>query len=396
MQRAPALFTPRFLSLWAFQCATFFAAFQLLPVIPLRIIALGGSKALAGSFLAAYTIASALAAPIMGTVADHIGRRRMLVLASMLFVVFSLLYAVVAVLPLVLLIGVVHGSLWSGILSAAGAIMTDFIPPARRTEGMAYWGLAPTFAIALAPAVGLFVYRHGWVALCIDMALISTATSIWASRLPGGDRHGEARALPELRDLWDWGVILATLSLGVVAFGYGGVTSYVTILSLERGIRPESLFFTVFALATLAVRVFTSRFGDRFGPHVLLYPAFAAIPIAFALLAHAHSRAELIASATLFGFGLGSAFPAFITFVLAHTAESARARTFGSVIGGFDIFIGIGSICIGWIGGRQGLGTAFAIAAALSCLSIPIFMVTSRQLARGTAVAENADHAGTG
>lgn len=377
-----------------FQFATFFAAFQLLPVIPLRIIALGGSKTVAGSFLAVYTIASAAAAPIMGTIADHIGRRRMLVLASMLFVVFSGLYAIATVLPLVLLIGVVHGALWSAILSSAGAIMTDYIPPERRTEGMAYWGLAPTAAIAVAPMVGLFVYRLGWVALCADMALISTATSIWASRLAGGDARGGERSLPPLRELWDWSVFLTTLSLGVVAFGYGGVTSYATILSLERGIHPESLFFTVFAVATLLVRVFTSRIGDRLGPRILLYPAFAAIPIAFALLAHARSRLELIASATLFGLGLGAAFPAFMTFVLAHTPESARGRTFGSVIGGFDIFIGIGSLTIGFIGGRHGLGTAFAIAAALSCLSIPIFLVTSRQLVRGTPIAENAPHAG--
>ena len=393
MHPAPSLFTPRFISLWTFQFATFFAAFQLLPVIPLRIGALGGSKTAAGSFLFVYTISSALAAPIMGSLADRFGRRRMLVIASMLFVVFSLLYAVITWLPLVLLVGVAHGSLWSGILSAAGAIMTDFIPAARRTEGMAYWGLAPTAAIALAPMVGLFVYRLGWVALCVDMALISTATSIWASRLPGGEpREGEHTLV--LRDLWDWGVFLATLSLGVVAFGYGGVTSYVTIYSLERGIRPESLFFTVFATATVLVRILTSRLGDRFGPRVLLYPAFAAIPIAFALLAHARSRLELGASAALFGMGLGAAFPAFMTFVLMHTDESARARTFGSVIGGFDIFIGIGSISVGFIGSRYGLGTAYAIAAALSCLSIPIFVVTSRWLARGTPIAENAPHAG--
>jgi hypothetical protein len=84
-----------------------------------------------------------------------------------------------------------------------------------------------------------------------------------------------------------------------------------------------------------------------------------------------------------------------MTFVLAHTAESARARTFGSIIGGFDIFIGIGSISVGFIASRHGLGTAFAIAAALSCLSIPIFVLTSRQLVRGTPVAENAPHAGS-
>jgi len=386
------LFTRRFASLWLFQAATFFSAFQLLPVIPLRIVALGGGKGTAGLFLFVYTAASAFSAPVMGTIADHIGRRRMLVVASTLFVAFSLAYGLVPWLPLVLAIAVVHGTLWSSLLSAAGALMTDFIPPARRTEGLAYWGLAPTAAIAVAPAVGLWVHDgFGWFALCAEIAALSAVTAIFASRLPGAETRGAKKQL-RARELWDWGVVAASLSLGVAAFGYGGITSYVALLSRERGIQPESLFFTVFAFATILIRVFTSRLGDRFGPNVLLYPAFVAMPIAFFVLAHADNRIEMAVAATLFGMGLGSAFPAFLTFVVSHTGEDRRARTFGSVILAFDTGIGVGSMVIGAIGERAGLGMAFQVAAAVACLSIPIFLATSRRLTRGTAVAENADH----
>jgi MFS family permease len=371
------LFTPRFAALWFFQFATFFAAFQLFPAMPFHILALGGSKALAGSFLFVYTMSSAFAAPVMGAIADHFGHRRMLVVSSMLFIVFSLAYGFVKWLPLMLLIGVAHGSLWSAILSAAGAIMTGYIPVSRRTEGLAYWGLAPTVAVALAPMAGLFVYQHyGWLVLCLDLAAISTMTSIWATRLPV--TPVERRDTPRLGELWDWSVVRVTLSLTVTAFGYGGITSYVAILSHERGIQPESLYFTVFALATIFVRVFTSRLGDRFGPRVLLYPAFVAMPIALAILAFAKTYPPWIASGILFGLGLGAAFPAFMTIVVSGTEEHRRARTFGSVIWAFDTGIGIGSLAIGAISQDYSLGTAFAIAAGLSCFSIPIFLVTSR------------------
>ncbi|HJQ39407.1 MAG TPA: MFS transporter [Thermoanaerobaculia bacterium] len=372
------LFTPRFAALWFFQFATFFAAFQLFPAMPFHILALGGTKAAAGSFLFVYTLSSAFAAPVMGTIADHFGRKRVLIAASLLFIVFSLLYAFVTWLPVVLLIGVAHGSVWSGILSSAGAIMTDYIPPSRRTEGLAYWGLAPTAAIALAPMVGLNVYRHGWITLCLDLAAISALTSLWATRLPVDVQHA-ARSLPPVKELWDWDVVKATLSLAVTAVGYGGITSYVAILSKERHLEPESLFFTVFAIATVLVRVFTSRLGDRHGPRLLLYPAFVAMPIALALLAFAYTYLQLIASAILFGLGLGAAFPAFMTLIVGATDERRRARTFGSVIWAFDTGIGLGSLAIGVIGQRLGLGTAFAMSAGLSCLAIPIFLVTTRR-----------------
>jgi MFS family permease len=376
------LFTWRFTSLWLFQFGTFFSAFQLLPVIPMRMVALGGSKATAGTFLFVYTFASAFAAPITGTIADHMGRRRMLVLASLLFIVFSLAYGVVPWLPVLLVIGIIHGAIWSGILSSAGAIMTDFIPAARRTEGLGYWGLASTAAIAIAPAVGLWIYVHfGWLALCVEIATLSALMAIWGSRIPGGTDVRPDATFPRVAELWDKDVIRTGLSFAVVSFGYGGVTSYVALLSQERHIRPESLFFTVFAISIIVVRVLTARVGDRFGPKVLLYPAFIAMPLAFGLLSIAATRGQMVASAILFGLGMGASFPAFMTFVVTHTDEAKRGRTFGSVIFAFDTGIGLGSFVIGLIGERAGLGSAFAFAAVLSCLAIPIFVSTSRKLA---------------
>ena len=190
-------------------------------------------------------------------------------------------------------------------------------------------------------------------------------------------------------------MVTTSISLAVAAFGYGGITSYVALFSREQGIRPESLFFTAFAISTVVIRVFTSRLGDRFGPNVLLYPSFVAMPAAFFLLARSTNRLEMIVAATLFGFGLGTAFPAFMAFVVANTGENRRARTFGSVILAFDTGIGLGSLTIGAIGERAGLATAYNVAAVVACLSIPIFIVTSRRFIRGTAVAENAEHVGT-
>lgn len=389
------LFTPRFISLWLFSFVTFFSAFQLLPAIPFRIIELGGSTALAGSFLFVYTAASALAAPVMGTIADQVGRRRALITASILFIAFSIAYGVIADLPLLLVIGIVHGAIWSSILSSASAIMSEYIPASRRTQGLAYWGIAATAAIAVAPAVGLFVRQYGWLTLCLELAAISVVMAIWASRLAVVDMPRPS-SLPDIRDAWDWRVIRAALSLAVTSFGYGGITSYVAILSLQRGLKPEWLYFAVYCGAIVLMRIFFSHLGDRYGIAKVLYPCLAAIPLSFLLLAVAKTHAMLIASAILFGIGLGGAFPVFMNFIVSNTDERRRARTFGSVVLAFDLGIGIGSLTIGILGHRYGLGRAFMVAAAISCLAIPIFRHASRQMANGTAVAGEPEHAGTG
>jgi MFS family permease len=387
------LFTRRFAMLWLYAFVTFFSAFQLLPAIPLRILDLGGTKAQAGWFLSVYTFASAFAAPVMGSIADHIGRRRLLVAASILFIFFSVAYGLITNLLLLLVVGLVHGAIWSAILSSASAIMSEFIPESRRTQGLAYWGLASTAAIAIAPAVGINIHhRYGWTPLCMELAALSVVMTIWALVMPS---HQEKR--PETRhslaDSWDFRVVRVALALAVASFGYGGMTSYSAIIAIERHVKPESIYLTTFAITIVLLRVFFSHLGDRLGVKRVLYPSLALIPFAFALLGVAQTKAQMIASAILFGIGFGACYPAFATFVLGATDPARRARTFGSIVWAFDTGIGVGSFTIGAIGQRTSLETGFLVAAGLSCFSIPIFAFASRGLpATGTSIAGDREH----
>lgn len=377
-EREP-LFTGPFFRLWCFTFMTFFSAFQLFPTIPFRVIALGGTKSQAGMFLAIYTYACAFSAPITGTVADHFGRKKLLIISAALFVVFSVLYGVTTHLPLLLIFACVHGCFWSAILSSSSAIMSEIIPEARRTEGIAYWGMASTAAVAVAPLVGLTLYRKGWWILCAEMAVLSVMMIVLALRIQGGTSTSEA-PFPAIREIVDWRVLVTAMSLFVISFSYGGITSYVAMLALERSILPPSLFFSVFAGTILITRVFSAPYADRLGPKFLLYPSLAVIPFALAILSIADSRLEICAAAVLFGTGFGGAYPAFVTYVLRHTDPNRRASTFGSILWAFDTGIGTGSLVLGMLIQHKGFFTAFATAAVFSTLSIPIFLLTSRAL----------------
>jgi MFS family permease len=379
------LFTAPFFRLWTFTLITFFTAFQLFPTIPFRIVDLGGTKSEAGLFLAIYTYACAIAAPITGSIADHFGRKKLLTVGAASFFLASLTYSVITSLPLLLFFACIHGIFWSAILSSSAAVMSEIIPPTRRTEGMGYWGMASTAAIAVAPLVGLTMYRRSWLTLCIEMALLSLVMLFMASRVRGGE-HRASEAFPPMLSLIDWRVTVTALTLFVISFGYGGVTSYVAMMSLERKIEPTSLFFTVFAVTILLVRIFTGPLGDRIGPKRLLIPSVLVVPLALALLAMSHSAAALSGAAFLYGIGFGGAYPAFVAHVLDHTDPERRGATFGSILGAFDTGIGTGSLTIGVTVQHFGFTNAFLVGAAISTLSVPLFFLTAPLLRRGADV----------
>jgi MFS family permease len=392
MPREP-LFTLPFFRLWAFAFFAFGTAFQLFPAIPFRIVELGGTKAQAGFFLAIYTYACAFSAPITGTIADHIGRRRMLILGASAFIIASALYGVVTNFVLLLIVAACHGIFWSSLLASAAAMISEIIPQSRRTEGLAWWGLASTAAIAVAPLVGLVMYqRYGWMALCLEMIVVSLVM-VWLGTGVRAGREKSDAPFPKWREVVDWRVIGVAMSLFVISFGYGGITSYVAMMSVRYEIEPPSLFFSVFAVTIIVTRVFGARLGDRIGPKALLYPSLAMVPIALAILAWTTSGWQLVTAAIFYGIGFGAAYPAFMTFVLGHTEARRRGATFGSVLWAFDTGIGTGSLVTGVLIQYAGYPIAFGVAAAIAALAIPIFQVASRLLSHGSGTAATLESA---
>jgi MFS family permease len=172
-----------------FTFTVFLSAFQLLPTAPFHILDLGGSTSTSGLFLGFLTYSSALSAPITGAFADRFGQRRILIIASLALTTFSLSYALITSIALLLALVAIHGIFWSGLLSASAAYMTTFLPERRRAEGIGYWGLSTVLAIAVAPTVGFWIYRRGWLWLCLVGALLNLTMAVIAWSLPAGGNH---------------------------------------------------------------------------------------------------------------------------------------------------------------------------------------------------------------
>src|SRR5689334_1067820 len=107
--------------MWSYTFTVFMSAFQLLPTAPFHILSLGGSQLEAGLFLGFLTYSSALTAPLTGAVADRIGKRNVLLIASLAITGFSLLYAVMPAFQMLLALVLIHGVFWSGLLSSSSS-----------------------------------------------------------------------------------------------------------------------------------------------------------------------------------------------------------------------------------------------------------------------------------
>ena len=375
---ADRLFTPRFFVMCGFTFTVFVSAFQLLPTAPFHILDLGGTTFASGLFLGFLTYASAFSAPITGAYADRVGQRRVLVVASLALAAFSALYAVFTNYRLLLALAIVQGVFWSGLLSASAAYMTHMLPERRRAEGIGYWGLSTMAAMAVAPTIGFSIYRYGWIWLCVLAGALNLVMACIAWSLP---EHAPAEASAEAaggRGLLEWRVLVTSLTLFLYSFGYGGITSFAAMYAESSGTSPKGIYLTTLAIVVLCTRPITGRFGDRWGYRRVFVPCLVMISCGLAFLAIGGSRFWMLTSAIVFGLGFGTAYPAYVGYVMRGVSADRRGAAFGAILAAFDTGIGTGSTSMGWLIQRFGYSRAFATAAALSALALPYFLIIDR------------------
>ena len=383
-----ALFTPRFFTLFAFTFTVFVSMFQLLPTAPYRILAIGGSTALAGLFLGLLTYASALSAPFSGSVVDRIGQRRVLITTSLIIAGFSMLYAVTTNYVLMLALVVLHGFFWSGLLTASGSYMAAILPPKRRAEGLGYWGFASIFAIGIGPSLGFVVYHFGWFTLCAEMVTLNLIMAFIAWRLPELPKTKDDAPfdlvdhVSRLHEHVEWRVVLLSITMSLVAFGYGALTSFSALFADWLGVTPRGLFLIAMAITMLGGRLLIGRAIDRIGHRRVLLPSLVTCAAGMAVTAAAGGPAMLAFGGGLFGLGFGLMWPAFAALALGLSGPARSGAAYGAMIAAFDTGIGTGSSALGTIVAKFGYRPAFGFAAALAALAAPYFLLVEKRFTK--------------
>jgi MFS family permease len=372
------LFTPRFFVMCGFSFTVFLSAFQLLPTAPFRIRELGGSTSASGLFLGFLTYASASSAPLTGRIADRIGRRLMLLIASTVVCVCSIGYAVTASVGVMLALVVVHGFFWSGLLSASSAYLTSLVPERRRAEGISYWGLSSIAAVAVAPPVAFWILQQGgWRWICYSCIALNALMGViaWTLDEPRVATH-DRQSGPFL----EWRVLLLSGSLFLYTFGYGAITSFTAVYADAIGVTPKSIYLTTLAVTVLCTRPLSGALADRIGHRRVFLPCLVLIAAGLGLLAGPVSRGTLVTSAIVFGLGFGTAYPVFVAYVLRDIDAHRRGAAFGAILAAFDTGIGTGSTTAGWLIQRFGFPVAFGAAAVISAIALPYFVLVDRRL----------------
>lgn len=116
--------------------------------------------------LTAYLVANAVVLPITGWLANHFGRKRLLMMSVVGFTAASLLCGLAPTLPFLIVCRIIQGTCGGALQPLSQAVLLEAFPPRDRGKAMAFWGLGIVVAPMLGPVLGGWLtdsYSWRWV-----------------------------------------------------------------------------------------------------------------------------------------------------------------------------------------------------------------------------------------
>lgn len=370
------LWTKAFLITSLSNLLLFFSFQMLIPTIPTHVSQLGGNDIQVGLVIGVFTISSLLTRPFAGRALDLFGRKHVLLVGLAICALTIAGYSYMAVVTLILAARFVHGIGWGMSTTSLGTVIADIIPAERRGEGMGYYGLSNTFAMALAPLTGLWLMQtYGFPRVLLIstlLALLSLFSSLFITYTKPMPFEKSAQR-PKLMDrLWERTAMLPSVLLLCTAICYGGIVTFITLFGHEAGISNVGWFFLCNASMVLIVRPITGMLFDRKGPEWVLLPGALFTLAGLLLLSYAHSEASLAAAAICYGIGFGSLQPALQAWTIARAAPNRRGAANGTFFSANDLGIGLGAMVLGALANISG---SYALMYRYSTILILVFIL---------------------
>lgn len=371
----PPLWTKNFVLITVIN-GLLFLGFQFYPsALPPYVKSLGGSDSVLGWLTAAATISALITRPLAGVLLDRLGRRGVFLSGLILMTVISASMYFFPIVGMVITLRFMHGLGWGVASTSTSTIAADFIPKTRFGEGMGYFSLSASLAMAISPAIALSL-NPGPMFI---MATLFMGGSIILAFLLHYKPVGENPEKKMSRNPYEKAAITPALVMSLVTISYGAVVTFLAVYAAERGIENIGPYFTVYAITMILTRPSIGKLVDRKGQKTALLPGLFFLMAALALLSQSSTMPMFLASAVLYGIGQGAAHTSSQTLAVLNSPENRVGAANATFSTGFDAGIGIGAVLAGLLAEVSGYSGMFLCLTACPVLATVVFLVGTRK-----------------
>ncbi|WP_319580119.1 MFS transporter [uncultured Methanospirillum sp.] len=363
------------------------------PVLPLYASSLGANEALIGLISAVSPFAGILLSFPVGVLSDHLGKKRLLLLAGGVFFIAPLLYLLVSDPLLLIPVRFFHG-MATAIL---GPVVSAFIAErfsATKGQRIGQYSSATLYGRTLAPLVGgalisFFVMVPGTFRYqSVYLAAFATGLLVFllVLRIPGGDNGTLDMITPAIfkeslmvfrsdRRL----LATATVDMGTY-FVFGVFETFFPVYLAKNGVEVYliGIIFAVQVLSIALTKPFFGRVADRQDPRYQIGVGVALLGISVSLIPASSSLILLLCISLVSGIGISLSTVATTKYVADLAKKEEIGASMGALSSVMDIGHSTGPLVAGVLITFSGFGAGFLSCLLLSMLIAGYFWVATR------------------
>lgn len=378
------LWTPAFILLIFLGTLTSIGFNMVAPTLAKYAVSLGASLTAAGVLTGLFAITALVARPFSGVIADRMNKKKLLIAATIMIGLAAAGYSISLSMPMLIAFRILHGIAFAISSTTNVTLLASVLPRSRLGEGIGYYGVGHILATAFGPGLGLAVGdQFGFQMAYLVSALLSMTAAVLMTRIRYCDNlAARSKGRIVFSDLISVKVLPLALIGGIFSLLNGVISSFIVLMSDERGIGGIGAMFTVNAVVLFLIRPFAGRLSDRKGISFILYPALILSAVSAAMLGAAASLWMILAAAVLRSAAQGAAQPSLQTACLRSLPPEKSGVATSTFYVGADIGQGIGPILGGAISAAWGYSTMFYCCAALFVIGLIVWLL--RQIMTAT------------
>jgi len=326
----------------------------ILPILPFYALSLGAEPFQLGMLTATYALMALVFAPIMGKLGDRIGRKKILLIGAMGFVLAYLLFAFTDSLLLAFAARAIEGIASAAIFPSCISLLSDFTDEKQRGRAMGLVGMSFSLGYIVGPAFGGIasaISVKDVFFLSAGLAFLNFLSVYFQLREPDEKQASRDIAGQEVSLLEHMASPMLFLFLGtfMTAFMIGGLDATLAIYTGDKlGFTATQigLIFTYIGFLILAMQYSAGALVNRFGEIKLIPAGLLLSGTGFFLLSFTHDWLTIFIPLAIFVAGNALVFPSVNSLITKRVAGKR-----GAVLGLVSSFQSLGQMIGPLLGG---------------------------------------------
>ena len=322
------------------------------PVFARRLEELGGGVQTLGLMTMSFALAQLLASPFLGSLADRIGRRPLVLLALAAFAAVNIGFLFARSIVMFIVIRTLEGALTAGLFPSAMGVVSDVVPEKKRARWVGIVMGSYGAGFFLGPVLGGILYdRWGYSAPFLASAGMAFLALISAIILVPETLDERKRKRERLRRRWEiarspvskntlWDSLPKPLSIFfclltldfIIIFAFAFVEPQMVFYMYDRlgwTTVQFGVLISVYGLTTVVGQGLFGGLSDRYGRKPLIILGMFLNSFLYVGLTFLSDFYWMLLVTVVSGLGDSMIMPALSAFYLDITPEQHRSRVIG-------------------------------------------------------------------